>query len=73
MTVKKLLQQEKWKNPWLAELFVDWLNGGPEPANSLEDNIQCAALLFAAIESSRQGKAIDVQRFLSDWLGKVEV
>lgn len=23
--------QEVWMNPWLAELFVDWLNGGPAP------------------------------------------
>ena len=47
-----LLEQEAWMNSWLAELFCQWLLGGAEPPNSLEDNIQCAALLFAALESS---------------------
>ena len=53
-----------WMNPWLAEMFVDWLNGGPEPPNSLRDNIQCAALLFAAVESAHTGQPVDVQAFL---------
>jgi predicted dehydrogenase len=51
-------------NPWLAEMFVNWLNGGPEPPNSLEDNIQCAALLFAAVESAHTGQVVEVQEFL---------
>jgi len=59
-----LLERETWANPWLAELFVDWLNGGPAPENTLQDNIHCAALLFAAIESAHAGKVVDVQRFL---------
>lgn len=59
-----LLEQPVWMNPWLAELFVDWLNGGPAPRNTLEDNIQCAALTCAAVESSRTGSVIDVQEFL---------
>ena len=61
---KPLLEQPAWKNAWLAELFCDWLAGGPPPPNTIEDNIQCAALLFAAIESAHIGIVIDVQKFL---------
>lgn len=59
-----LMQQPAWMNPWLAELFCRWLLGGPEPPNSVADNIQCAALLFAAIESAHTGRVVDVQSFL---------
>jgi len=68
ITEKHLAQQPVWMNAWLAEQFVDWLGGGPEPPNSLDDNIQCAALLFAAIESAHTGQVVDVQRFLRDQL-----
>lgn len=59
-----LKQQRKWMNPRLAELFINWVNGGKEPENSIEDNIQCAALLYAAVESAHTGKTVDVQDFL---------
>lgn len=59
-----LLQQPVWTNPWLAEMFCDWVAGGPAPPNALEDNIQCAALLFAAVESAQTGKPVDVQAYL---------
>ena len=59
-----LEDQPVWKNAWLAEMFVDWLSGGEPPPTHLDDNIQCAALLFAAIESAHTGKVIDVQAFL---------
>ncbi len=58
-----------WGNAWLAEQFVDWLRGGDPPATTIEDNIQCAALLFAAIESAHSGRPIDVQEFLRRSLG----
>lgn len=61
-----LLEQPAWLNPWLAEMFCNWLLGGPEPANNIDDNIQCAALLFAAIESAHTGKVVDVQAFLAE-------
>jgi len=60
-----LLEQPVWTNPWLAEMFCDWLAGGPQPPNHLDDNIQCAALLFAAIESAHTGRIVDVQGFLA--------
>jgi len=68
-----LLQQPVWMNPWLAELFVDWLNGGPEPPNSLDDNIQCAALVFAAVESAHSRKVVDVQAFLQSHMDQTGV
>ncbi|HPO13586.1 MAG TPA: Gfo/Idh/MocA family oxidoreductase [Candidatus Hydrogenedentes bacterium] len=64
-----LLEQPVWKNAWLAELFVHWLNGGDAPPNILEDNLQCAALLFAAIESAHTRQPVDVSAFLARHLG----
>lgn len=52
-------------NPYLAEMFCDWLAGRREShPTRIEDNIQCAALLFAAIESADTGQPVDVQAFL---------
>lgn len=60
-----LLQQAVWMNPWLAEMFVDWITGRRDdhPTN-LDDNMQCTALLFAAIESAHRGQPVDVQAYL---------
>jgi len=66
-----LLQQPAWKNAWLAEMFCQWLQGGAQPPNHLEDNIQCAALLFAAIESAHTRQPVDVQAFLARQLAAV--
>lgn len=63
-----LLQQPTWMNPWLAELFCDWLRGGPMPPNYLDDNLQCCAILFAAVESAHTGSPIDVQAYLHRYL-----
>ena len=41
--------------------FLDWLEGGPAPATTLEDNLQSNAILFAAIEASATQRVIDVQ------------
>ena len=54
----------------LARDFCSWLDGGPEPATSLEDNMQCAALTFAALESAFTGREIDVQEFLAKHMNK---
>lgn len=64
-----LRQQPVWTNAWLAELFCDWLAGGARPPNSLGDNIHCAALLFAAIESAHTGAIVHVPEFLRRHLG----
>jgi predicted dehydrogenase len=67
-----LIQQPAWMNPWLAEIFVNWLNGGEAPPNTLDDNIQCCALLFAAVESAHTGQPVDVQEFLRKNMKAVE-
>jgi predicted dehydrogenase len=63
-----LLEQPVWINAWLTEMFCDWLRGGPMPPNHLGDNIQCAALLFAAVESAHTGQPVEVQAFLQKHL-----
>ena len=60
-----LLEQPKWSNTWLIEKFVRWLDGGEKMETNVEDNLQSVALVFSAIESSRTGKPIKVQRFLA--------
>ena len=59
-----LIDQPKWANTWLVELFVRWLDGGEPMATNVADNLQSMALVFAAIESSRTGQPVQVQEFL---------
>ena len=40
--------------------FLDWLDGGPAPESTLEDNVRSAAIVFAAIEASRTSRTVDV-------------
>lgn len=40
--------------------FLDWLDGGPEPATVLADNLKSAAMLFGAIQASETGQTVDV-------------
>lgn len=62
---KPLLEQPAWTNSWLAELFCDWLQGKRDDhPTAVADNLQCAALLFAAVESTHSGRPVDVQEFL---------
>jgi predicted dehydrogenase len=60
-----LLQQPKWANTWLIEKFVKWLDGGEAMETNVEDNLQSVALIFAAIESSRSGRPVQVQELLA--------
>lgn len=55
-----------WSHSWLIEQFVAWLDGGPAMETNVEDNLQSVALIFAAIESSRTGRPVDVQAFLAE-------
>jgi len=72
ITEKPLARQDAWLNPWLAEMYCDWLLGARDshPTN-LDDNIQCAALLFAAVESAHTGQPVDVQEYLRKHLNAV--
>ena len=55
-----------WLNAAIAEDFCDWLREGPPPSTNYIDNLQCSALLFAAIESARSGHPVDVQSMITD-------
>ncbi len=59
-----LLAGKKWKNALLIEQFCKWLDGGPQIATNVEDNLQSVAMVFGAIESARIGQPINVQEFL---------
>lgn len=61
-----LLEQPKWANTWLIEKFVHWLEGGEPMETNVEANLQSVALVFAAIESSRTGQPISVQKLLAE-------
>jgi predicted dehydrogenase len=60
-----LLEGDAWLNPLLAEMFCDWVDGRrDEHPTEVQDNLQCTAMVFAAIESARTGLPVDVQAFL---------
>ena len=58
-----LLQGEYWDHALIIRRFVEWLEGGSMPVTEMEDNLQCCALTYGAIESIQTGKAVDVQEF----------
>jgi hypothetical protein len=49
--------------------FLDWLQGGPEPATVLSDNVQSTAMLFAAMRASETRQMVDVQAMVQAALG----
>ena len=53
---------------WIVAEFLDWLDGGPPPATTLDDNMRTAAMIFGAIESARSAQSVDVQSMLSKGL-----
>ena len=65
-----LLKRRAWLHAWLIEMFVEWINGKEQPPNNLDDNLQCCALLFAAIESAHTGMPVQVQEFLKSYMDK---
>ncbi|MGH2613874.1 MAG: Gfo/Idh/MocA family protein [Thermomicrobiales bacterium] len=44
----------------IAVQFLDWLDGGPAPTTTLEDNLQSMAMLFGAVRASESGMVVDV-------------
>jgi len=49
---------------WIVSEFLDWLDDGPMPATTLDDNIRTAAMIFGAIESGRTRQTVDVEAML---------
>lgn len=45
----------------VVDQFLTWMEGGAAPETVLQDNIQSAAMLFAAIDASQTGQSVDVQ------------
>lgn len=68
MAQMPLMKQEYWDHALIVHQFIRWLDGGDIPPTCLEDNIQCCALVYAAVESMRTHKAVNVQEFLSKYL-----
>lgn len=56
-----LLPGKCWGNALLLSQFIDWINGGEAPVTRVEDNLYSMALLFAAIESIKTGREVEVQ------------
>jgi len=59
-------EQDSWSDVWLVRQFVEWLDGGPEMATNVEDNLQSVALVEAAIRASETGEPIRVQDLLAE-------
>ena len=51
---------------WIVSEFLDWLDGGPAPATTIDDNIRTAAMIFGAIESARTGQAVEVDQMVKE-------
>jgi predicted dehydrogenase len=67
-----LVAGNTWMNPLLAEMFCDWVDGRRDDhPTSVDDNLQCAAMVFAAVESARAGGPVQVQEFLERHLKQV--
>lgn len=63
-----LAKGDYWDHALIIRSFIRWLDGGDAPVTCIDDNMQCAALMFAAIESAKTGKKIDVQEYLCKYL-----
>jgi predicted dehydrogenase len=51
---------------WIVSEFLDWLDDGPTPATSLDDNMRTAAMIFGAIEAARTDQSVNIKHMLDD-------
>jgi predicted dehydrogenase len=58
---------------WIVAEFLDWLDDGPLPATTLDDNLRTAAMIFGAIESARRHQTVDVEDMLNEALARVSM
>jgi predicted dehydrogenase len=58
---------------WIVAEFLDWLDGGPSPATTLQDNMRTAAMIFGAIEAAWRRQSVDVEHMLDDVMAAVIV
>ncbi|MDS0260060.1 Gfo/Idh/MocA family oxidoreductase [Haloarcula sp. S1CR25-12] len=60
------VERPTWTNAWLIEQFCDWLDGDERMATDVESTLESMAIVFAAIESSETGEAVEVPRLLDE-------
>jgi len=53
-----------WEHAQIIRDLCCWIDGGPEPACSIESNIHGLAMAFAAMESCRTGREVDPEALL---------
>jgi predicted dehydrogenase len=59
-----LIAQAKWINYRLIECFAQWRAGGPPLETEIGANVRSSAMVFAAIESQRLGRPVEMQGFI---------
>jgi predicted dehydrogenase len=62
---------EREGHPAVIGQFLDWLDGGPEPATTIDDNLQSNAMLFGAIDASAGDRIVDVAAMVARARGSV--
>ncbi|WP_179135966.1 Gfo/Idh/MocA family protein [Paenibacillus sp. 32352] len=65
-TAAELKMNPKWGNDYLLDAFLHWVRGGQKMETDIESNLQSMILLFASIESSKQGVPVQIKRFARD-------
>lgn len=63
-----LMENRYWDHALIIRQFVDWLDGGVPPVTWVEENLQCCAMVFAAIESVKTGQVVEVQEYLKKFI-----
>ena len=61
-----LADQPLWGDAWLTEMFCDYINDRIKPVNRLRESFKSIATTFAAVESARTGKPVEVQPYLKE-------
>ena len=60
------VERATWTNAWLIEQFCDWLGGGEPMPTDVASTLRSMAIVFAAIESSQTGEAVEVPELLNE-------
>ncbi|MFC6756566.1 MULTISPECIES: Gfo/Idh/MocA family protein [Haloarcula] len=67
------VERETWTNAWLIEQFCAWLDGGEPMPTDVQSTLQSMAIVFAAIQSSETGEAVNVPALLEEAHGVTQV
>lgn len=58
------IHAEPEEHVYLIAQFLDWVNGGPAPFNTFDDNVRTMALTFGAVEATHTGTRVDIPAML---------